>query len=52
VLGVLSLALRNLEWVGLAAEAYVTVALVYFVCCQAISAYGQYLEHQGAHAKR
>lgn len=52
VLGVLSLALRDLEWVGLSAEAYVTVAMVYFVCCQAMSVYGQYLERQGAREKR
>lgn len=52
VLGVLSLALRDLEWVGLSAEAYITVALVYFVCCQAMSVYGQHLERQGAREKR
>jgi general L-amino acid transport system permease protein len=52
VLGVLSLALRDLEWVGLAAEAYVTVAVIYFLCCQVLSTYGQYLERQGAAQKR
>jgi general L-amino acid transport system permease protein len=52
VLGVLSLALRDLEWVGLSAEAYVTVALIYFVCCQALSWYGQRLERDGARQRR
>ena len=44
VLGILSLALRDMQWVGLSTEAYVVVAIVYFVCCRSISLYGQWLE--------
>lgn len=46
VLGILSLALRDMQWVGLSTEAYVVVALVYFVCCRAISLYGERLERR------
>lgn len=52
VLGVLSLALRDIEWIGLSAEAYVVVAIIYFVCCQAMSLYGQRLERLGEEQRR
>lgn len=46
VLGVLSLALRDIQWIGLSTEAYVVVAIIYFVCCRSISLYGQWLERR------
>lgn len=46
VLGILSLALRDMQWIGLSTEAYVVVAIVYFVCCRSISLYGQRLERR------
>jgi general L-amino acid transport system permease protein len=47
ILGVMTNALRDLQWQGLSSEAYLFVALVYFAFCQLMSSYGAWLERQG-----
>jgi general L-amino acid transport system permease protein len=46
VLGVLSLALRETQWIGLSTEAYIFVAIVYFAMSRVISWAGGLLERR------
>ena len=39
-------ALQNPEWMGFSAEAYIFVALIYFVCCFFMSNYSRRLERE------
>ena len=50
LLGMVEEALKDPAWLGLATEGYAFTALVFFVCCFAMSAYGRSVErrlHQG-----
>lgn len=46
LLGAVSQALKDPAWLGFAAEGYVFSALVFFVCCFALSAYGRGVERR------
>jgi general L-amino acid transport system permease protein len=46
VLGVISLALRDIAWIGYSTEGYVFVGFVYFSCCFAMSLYSRRLERR------
>jgi general L-amino acid transport system permease protein len=53
LLGMVDQALKDPAWLGLAKEGYAFTALVFFVCCFAMSAYGRSVErhlHRG-HAR-
>jgi general L-amino acid transport system permease protein len=38
--------LKDPAWLGLASEGYVFAALVFFICCFAMSAYGRSFERR------
>ena len=44
IFGSVSRALNDTSWLGMAMEGYVFAAVVFFVCCFAISAYGRHFE--------
>jgi general L-amino acid transport system permease protein len=46
LLGAVELALKDPAWLGFAKEGYVFAALVFFVCCYAMSAYGRGMERR------
>ncbi len=46
LLGAVELALKDPAWLGFATEGYVFSALVFFVCCYAMSAYGRSMERR------
>ena len=46
LLGAVELALKDPAWLGFAKEGYVFAALVFFVCCYAMSAYGRSMERR------
>jgi general L-amino acid transport system permease protein len=46
LLGAVELALKDPAWLGSAKEGYVFAALVFFVCCYAMSAYGRGMERR------
>ena len=46
LLGAVNQALKDPAWLGLAKEGYVFTALVFFVCCYAMSAYGRSMERR------
>ncbi len=46
LLGIMSQALRDPAWPGLAAEGFTFVSLVFFVCCFALSLYSRRIERQ------
>jgi general L-amino acid transport system permease protein len=46
LLGAVSVALKDPAWLGFATEGYVFSALVFFVCCFALSAYGRSFERR------
>jgi general L-amino acid transport system permease protein len=46
LLGAVNQALKDPEWLGLATEGYTFSALVFFVCCFAMSAYGRSVERR------
>ena len=48
LLGIVNLALRDQSWLGLAREGYVFAAMVFFVCCFAVSRLSARLERRGA----
>jgi general L-amino acid transport system permease protein len=48
LLGAVSQALKDPAWLGFATEGYVFSALVFFVCCFAMSAYGRGFERRAA----
>jgi general L-amino acid transport system permease protein len=50
LLGVVNQALKDPAWLGFATEGYVFAALVFFVCCFAMSAYGRSFERRLARA--
>jgi len=39
-------ALANPQWMGFSPEAYIFVALIYFVCCYTMSSYSRRLEKE------
>ncbi len=50
LLGAVEQALKDPAWLGFATEGYVFSALVFFVCCFAMSAYGRSMERRLARA--
>jgi general L-amino acid transport system permease protein len=46
LLGAVEQALKDPAWLGFAREGYVFSALVFFVCCYAMSAYGRSMERR------
>ena len=46
LLGTVNVALKDPAWLGLATEGYVFSAVVFFVCCFAMSAYGRSFERR------
>jgi general L-amino acid transport system permease protein len=46
LLGSVELALKDPAWLGFATEGYVFSAIVFFVCCYAMSAYGRSMERR------
>ncbi|HTJ89942.1 MAG TPA: amino acid ABC transporter permease, partial [Acidocella sp.] len=53
VFGSVSRALNDTSWLGMATEGYVFTALVFFVCCGAMSGYGRHFERRiGSHHAR
>ena len=46
LLGAVEQALKDPAWLGFAKEGYVFAALVFFVCCYAMSAYGRSMERR------
>jgi general L-amino acid transport system permease protein len=46
LLGAVNLALKDSAWLGFATEGYVFSAVVFFVCCFAMSAYGRSFERR------
>ena len=46
LLGMVEQALKDPAWLGLAKEGYAFSALVFFVCCFAMSAYGRSVERR------
>jgi general L-amino acid transport system permease protein len=50
LLGAVSQALKDPAWLGFATEGYVFSALVFFVCCFAMSAYGRSFERRAVRA--
>jgi general L-amino acid transport system permease protein len=46
LLGVVNQALKDPAWLGMASEGYVFAALIFFVCCFAMSSYGRSLERR------
>ena len=50
LLGAVSVALKDPNWLGFAAEGYVFAAMVFFVCCFAMSAYGRSFERRASRA--
>lgn len=48
LLGAIGQALKDPAWLGFATEGYVFSALVFFVCCFAMSAYGRSFERRAA----
>jgi general L-amino acid transport system permease protein len=46
LLGAVSVALKDPAWLGFATEGYVFSAVVFFVCCFALSAYGRSFERR------
>jgi general L-amino acid transport system permease protein len=46
LLGAVNQALKDPEWLGLATEGYTFSALVFFVCCFAMSSYGRSVERR------
>jgi general L-amino acid transport system permease protein len=46
VLGAVEQALKDPAWLGFATEGYVFSAIVFFVCCYAMSAYGRNMERR------
>jgi general L-amino acid transport system permease protein len=46
LLGVVNQALKDPAWLGMASEGYVFSALVFFVCCFAMSSYGRSFERR------
>jgi general L-amino acid transport system permease protein len=46
LLGAVNQALKDPAWLGLAKEGYVFAAMMFFVCCFAMSAYGRSVEHR------
>ena len=52
LLGAVNLALKDPAWLGLATEGYVFSAVVFFVCCFAMSAYGRSFERRAERANR
>jgi general L-amino acid transport system permease protein len=46
LLGSVELALKDPAWLGFATEGYVFSAMVFFVCCYAMSAYGRSMERR------
>lgn len=46
LLGAVNQSLKDPSWLGLATEGYVFAALMYFVCCYAMSAYGRSVERR------
>ncbi len=51
LLGAVSQALKDPAWLGFATEGYVFAALVFFVCCFALSAYGRSFERRAGGAR-
>ena len=47
LLGAVGQALKDPAWLGFASEGYVFSALVFFLCCFSLSAYGRSLERRG-----
>lgn len=50
LLGAVSIALKDPAWLGYATEGYVFSAVVFFVCCFALSAYGRGFEKRARRA--
>jgi general L-amino acid transport system permease protein len=50
LLGAVNQALKDPAWLGFATEGYVFSAVVFFVCCFAMSAYGRSLERRARRA--
>ena len=46
VFGSVSRALNDTAWLGMAKEGYVFAAMVFFVCCSAMSSYGRSFERR------
>jgi len=46
LLGAVEQALKDPAWLGFAKEGYVFSAMVFFVCCYAMSAYGRSMERR------
>jgi general L-amino acid transport system permease protein len=46
LLGTVNQALKDPAWLGLATEGYVFAAVMFFICCFAMSAYGRSVERQ------
>jgi general L-amino acid transport system permease protein len=46
LLGMVEQALKDPAWLGFATEGYVFSAMVFFVCCYAMSAYGRNMERR------
>ena len=46
LLGAVNLALKDPAWLGMAREGYVFTAMVFFVCCFAMSSYGRRFERR------
>ena len=51
LLGAVEQALKDPAWLGFANEGYVFSAVVFFVCCFAMSAYGRSMERRLAKGK-
>jgi general L-amino acid transport system permease protein len=51
LLGAVELALKDPAWLGFAKEGYLFAAMVFFVCCYAMSAYGRSVERRLAKGK-